>query len=103
MFFPLQRRGDTATSRICGSLIGFPYVKFFRNYNICMKLRVATYNIHKGVSPLGGQLRIHALKQAIGMLEADVLFLQEVQGRHDLHAARYSASWPQQTQYDFLA
>lgn len=68
-----------------------------------MKLRVATYNIHKGISPLGSQLRIHALKQAIGMLEADVLFLQEVQGRHDLHAARYSANWPQQSQYDFLA
>ncbi len=68
-----------------------------------MKLRIATYNIHKGVSPLGNRPRVHALKQAIGMLEADVVFLQEVQGRHDRYATRYAATWPQQAQHDFLA
>lgn len=68
-----------------------------------MKIRIATYNIHKGVSPLGNRPRIHALKQAISMLDANVFFLQEVQGRHDLLATRYSALWPQQPQHDFLA
>ncbi len=68
-----------------------------------MKLRIATYNIHKGVSSFGSRPRVHALKQAIGMMDADVLFLQEVQGRHDLHAARYAANWPEQPQHDFLA
>jgi endonuclease/exonuclease/phosphatase family metal-dependent hydrolase len=68
-----------------------------------MKLRVATYNIHKGVSSIGSRPRVHALKQAIGDLSADVLFLQEVQGRHDLLAVKHAARWPEQSQQDFLA
>ncbi|MFC5472845.1 endonuclease/exonuclease/phosphatase family protein [Paraherbaspirillum soli] len=68
-----------------------------------MKLRIATYNIHKGVSSLGSRPRVHALKQALAQMEADVFFLQEVQGRHDLHAARHAAHWPEQPQHDFLA
>lgn len=68
-----------------------------------MKLRIATYNIHKGVSSFGGRPRIHALKQALGTMGADVLFLQEVQGRHDLHALRHAPTWPAQSQHEFLA
>ncbi|MEO6354096.1 MAG: endonuclease/exonuclease/phosphatase family protein [Oxalobacteraceae bacterium] len=67
-----------------------------------MKLRIATYNIHKGVSSFGSRPRILALKQAIDDLGAELVFLQEVQGRHDLHAARYPL-WPIQGQHDFLA
>lgn len=67
-----------------------------------MKLRIATYNIHKGVSSFGSRPRILALKQAIDDLDAELVFLQEVQGRHDLHAARH-ALWPNQGQHDFLA
>lgn len=68
-----------------------------------MKLRVATYNIHKGVSSFGSRPRIHALKQAINLFGADVVFLQEVQGRHDMHASRHAAFWPEEGQHDFLA
>jgi endonuclease/exonuclease/phosphatase family metal-dependent hydrolase len=68
-----------------------------------MKLRITTYNIHKGVSSFGSRPRIHALKQAISSMESDVLFLQEVQGRHDLHALRHAANWPELSQQDFLA
>lgn len=68
-----------------------------------MKLRIATYNIHKGVSSFGGRPRIHALKQAITQLNADVMFLQEVQGRHDLNALRHAAHWPEQGQHEYLA
>lgn len=67
-----------------------------------MKLRIATYNIHKGVSSFGSRPRILALKQAIDDLDAELVFLQEVQGRHDLHAARH-ALWPSEAQHDFLA
>ena len=67
-----------------------------------MKLRIATYNIHKGVSAFGSRPRILALKPAIDALAAELVFLQEVQGRHDLHAARH-AHWPSQAQHDFLA
>ncbi len=68
-----------------------------------MKLRIVTYNIHKGVSTLGNRPRIHALKQALTGLQADIVFLQEVQGRHDLLALRHSTSWPSQGQHEYLA
>ena len=68
-----------------------------------MKLRIVTYNIHKGVSTLGSRPRIHALKQALSSLQADIVFLQEVQGRHDLLALRHSGHWPSQGQHEYLA
>ena len=68
-----------------------------------MKLRIATYNIHKGISSIGRRPRVHALKLGLDSLQADVVFLQEVQGRHDLLALRHSSSWPEQGQHEFLA
>lgn len=75
-----------------------------------MKIRVATYNIHKGVSSVRGQPRVHALKQAIALFDADVVFLQEVQGRHDRNAAQFGAQsaghkhhWPDEAQHEFFA
>ncbi len=74
-----------------------------------MKIRIATYNIHKGVSALRNQPRVHALKHAIAKLQADVVFLQEVQGRHDKHAAQFGhhsnghTHWPDKSQHEFLA
>lgn len=68
-----------------------------------MKLRIATYNIHKGISSIARRPRVHALKQALSSVAADVVFLQEVQGRHDLLALRYAGSWPLQGQHEFLA
>jgi endonuclease/exonuclease/phosphatase family metal-dependent hydrolase len=55
-----------------------------------MKIRVATYNIHKGVSSLRSTPRVLALKKAIAEFHADIVFLQEVQGRHDRNLARYA-------------
>jgi endonuclease/exonuclease/phosphatase family metal-dependent hydrolase len=74
-----------------------------------MKIRVATYNIHKGVSSIRAEPRVLALKQAIGMFDADVVFLQEVQGKHDLKAAKYGAEhlghkhWPAAAQHEYFA
>lgn len=68
-----------------------------------MKFRIATYNIHKGVSTLRSMPRIHALKQGLLSMEADVLFLQEVLGRHDKYAMRHADLWPEQAQHQFLA
>ena len=67
-----------------------------------MKLRIATWNIHKGVSALGRRPRVHGIKQALTGIGADIVFLQEVQGRHDLLAIKH-ASWPSQSQHEFLA
>jgi len=68
-----------------------------------MEFRIATYNIHKGVTSFGSLPRIHALKQALAALRVDILFLQEVQGRHDRHAVRHANLWPEQSQHEFLA
>ena len=67
-----------------------------------MKLRIATYNIHKGVSAFGRKARIHGIKDAIDLLDADLVFLQEVQGQHDLHAEHHTR-WPEVGQHEFLA
>ena len=67
-----------------------------------MKLRIATWTIHKGVSSLGRRPRVPGIKQALAGIGADIVFLQEVQGRHDLLALKH-ASWPSQSQHEFLA
>jgi endonuclease/exonuclease/phosphatase family metal-dependent hydrolase len=79
-----------------------------------MSLRIATYNIHKGIhrslfawrevlrTGFKKQLRVHSLGDALTHLNLDLLFLQEVQGRHDRHAIRY-ADWPPLGQHDVLA
>lgn len=68
-----------------------------------MKLRIATYNIHKGVSTLRSMPRVHALKQALASMEADIVFLQEVQGRHDKYQTRHAGLWPEVEQHRFFA
>ena len=71
-------------------------------------LRVATYNIHKGVRGLGPRkrLEIHNLGQAVQAFEADLVFLQEVRLFHHQEARRFertSFGWPAQGQAEFLA
>jgi endonuclease/exonuclease/phosphatase family metal-dependent hydrolase len=71
-----------------------------------MRLRVATYNIHKGVvRDLFGLRRvsnIHELRTRVHQLEADLILLQEVQGEHKRHAGRFE-HWPSEPQDQFLA
>jgi endonuclease/exonuclease/phosphatase family metal-dependent hydrolase len=70
------------------------------------QLRVATYNIHKGViRDLFGIRRIssvHELRSRLHELDADLIFLQEVQGKNDRHATRFD-QWPGEPQEQFLA
>jgi len=69
-------------------------------------IRVATYNIHKGVLReyfgLKQIPRIHELRTRLHELEADLIFLQEVQGRHAHNERRYD-QWPLDSQELFLA
>jgi endonuclease/exonuclease/phosphatase family metal-dependent hydrolase len=65
-------------------------------------LRVATYNIHKGLSFFKRRLVIHELRERLRALGADIVFLQEVHGSHERHAERYT-DWPAEPQYEFLA
>jgi endonuclease/exonuclease/phosphatase family metal-dependent hydrolase len=71
-------------------------------------LRVATYNIHKGVRGLGPRkrLEIHNLGLAVEALDADIVFLQEVRLHHARDARRFNRThfgWPAQGQADYLA
>lgn len=67
-------------------------------------LRVATYNIHKGVQGLGPRrrLEIHNLGHAVEQLDADIVCLQEVRRVHRREQA-YFTHWPALPQADFLA
>ena len=67
-----------------------------------MDLHVATYNIHKGFSQFNRRMVMYELRERLRETKADIVFLQEVQGAHSLHAARY-ANWPSMPQYEFLA
>jgi endonuclease/exonuclease/phosphatase family metal-dependent hydrolase len=66
-------------------------------------LRVATYNIHKGVQGLGPtrRLEIHNLGHAVEQLDADIVCLQEVRKLHR-REEQYFNRWPELPQAEFL-
>jgi endonuclease/exonuclease/phosphatase family metal-dependent hydrolase len=66
-------------------------------------LRIATYNIHKGVQGLGPmrRLEIHNLGHAVEQLDADIVCLQEVRKLHR-QEERYFKRWPELPQAEFL-
>lgn len=65
-----------------------------------MKIRVATYNIHKGVTGIRGRPRIHDVRHALHAIDADILFLQEVQDRNERLVNHHN--YPKSTQLDYL-
>ena len=67
-------------------------------------LRIATYNIHKGVRGMGLQrrLEIHNLAHAVEQFDADIVCLQEVR-RHHKQLSGYFKHWPDQPQAQYLA
>lgn len=68
------------------------------------RIRVATYNIHKGVQGLGPRrrLEIHNLGHAVEQFDADLVCLQEVRKVHR-GEAQFFAHWPELPQAEFLA
>jgi len=67
-----------------------------------LRLRVATYNIHKGVTAFGRRSRVAELRLALHRIDADLVFLQEVQERNE-RLARRLAQDSRSTQLDVLA
>ena len=65
-------------------------------------LSIATWNIHKGFSQFNQRMVVHELRERLRDLTPDVLFLQEVQGLHLIHAERHD-DWPDAPQHEFLA
>lgn len=66
------------------------------------QLHVVTYNIHKGFSQFRQRMMLYELREQLRLLDADIVFLQEVQGEHTLYAERID-NWPDEPQHDFLA
>ena len=65
-------------------------------------LKIATYNIHKGLSYFNHRVVLHELRERLRELDADIVFLQEVQGEHTRHGERYH-NYPDGAQHDFIA
>lgn len=65
-------------------------------------LNVLSLNVHKGFDLFNRRFVLPGLREAIGEVSADAVFLQEVLGEHVLHATRH-AGWPAGPHYEFLA
>ncbi len=66
------------------------------------KLRILTYNIHKGFHHLRPSLIIETMRQTLRESHADILFLQEVVGEHRGHQQKIDG-WPIMPQFEYLA
>jgi len=66
------------------------------------RLKITTYNIHKGFSQFNRRMVVHELRERLRELGSDVVFLQEVQGLHLGHANTHE-DWPDAPQHEFLA
>ncbi|HLD99570.1 MAG TPA: endonuclease/exonuclease/phosphatase family protein [Bdellovibrionota bacterium] len=66
------------------------------------RLKVLTYNIHKGFSSGNRRFVLSRIREAIHSVHADLVFLQEVQGEHDLHKQTIQ-EWPTEPQFEYLA
>ena len=65
-------------------------------------LKLLTLNTHKGFTLFNRRFMLHDLRDAVRQSGADVVFLQEVLGAHELHATKHK-EWPTSPQYEFLA
>lgn len=67
-----------------------------------MKIRVLSYNIHKGFNITGLRFTLHAIREALRETDADIMLLQEVVGENRKFQEKIS-DWPLQAQFEFLA
>lgn len=65
-----------------------------------MKLRILSYNIHKGFSLTNTQFILNGIKKAMKELDPDVIFLQEVLGDHQKNKI---PDWETAIQFEYLA
>jgi len=65
-------------------------------------MKVLSYNIHKGFSTLNSKFVLSAIRTAIQSVGADLVFLQEVLGRHVKHSLKHE-DWPDESQFEYLA
>ena len=65
-------------------------------------IKVLTYNIHKGFSTSNLRFILHEIKDSLRQVDADVVFLQEIQGERTISKKRFD-DWPNNRQFEFLA
>ncbi len=61
-----------------------------------------SYNIHKGLSTGNRAFVLKRIREAIRLVHADLVFLQEVVGDHQGHRKKFT-EWPDEPQFEFLA
>src|SRR5258707_5252484 len=66
------------------------------------RLKVVTLNIHKGLSHFNRRMVIHDLREGLQLPDADLVFLEEVQGLNQRSALRF-AGCPVEPQQAYLA
>lgn len=66
------------------------------------KLRILSYNIHKGFSSTNLSFVMKGIKDSIRAVRADIVFLQEVLGHHEVHGRKLE-NWPTTSQFEYLA
>ena len=66
------------------------------------QLRILTYNLHKGFSAGNRRFILHQIRDALVETDADILFLQEMQGEHKKHEQAHH-NWPDCSHSEFLA
>ena len=66
------------------------------------KIKILTYNIHKGFSTTNLTYALKQIKGSIQKVHADLVFLQEVIGHHDDHT-EHMDDWPSSSQFEYLA
>lgn len=67
-----------------------------------LRLKILTYNIHKGFSSMSRRFVLHAIKQALQQVDADIVFLQEIHGEKSISSGRFD-NWPTNNQFEYLA
>ncbi len=65
-------------------------------------LKILTYNIHKGFDRYNREFVLQKIRQQLEAVDVDVVFLQEIQGRHYHHENRITG-WPAVSQFEYLA
>jgi endonuclease/exonuclease/phosphatase family metal-dependent hydrolase len=65
-------------------------------------LKILTYNIHKGFNSTNRRFVLHAIKDVLQQIDADIVFLQEIHGERTISKNRFD-DWPTNSQFEFLA
>ncbi|HLF98092.1 MAG TPA: endonuclease/exonuclease/phosphatase family protein [Methylococcaceae bacterium] len=66
------------------------------------EFKVLTYNLHKGFNAGNRRFVLHQIREALVAADAELLFLQETQGRHRQKEKKI-ADWPRLPQFEFIA